>query len=621
MHALRISPRLHWMAGSLFVLATLLPGSPPQAADPNLSHRVENLYYGQALFEYFQQNELNAITTLLAAQEKQQTDIQRDESDLLLADLYYGYGLYSESDLLFSRLLNDETTASLKNRIWFNLARLNHDQGFFENSLELLQRTDDQLPKNLHDEKNYLLTNLYLGDQKFDLAIETNDKINKNSEWSIYAQYNLGVGLLEAGDFDRGVARLTPLTELEPETAETVALLDQSNLALGLSHLRQSQAEQALQALKRIRLQGPLSNTALLGTGWAWDKLDQYDRALVPWLELATNNRIDAATQEALLAIPTVLEKNDKPKLALQYFQLAADKFDTQIKALDDIIATVRQGELVQVLQEYSLLSKQSEKQELPLKTSAAPYIHNLLASNDFQQLTKTYRDLMDIRDTLNHWHLNLPTLELMLAERKTLFQQKLPLLEQSSSLDKLEDYRSLRNHFAVQLDNIVESEDYQSLATVEENELLARLDKVKQSIEVIGEQKNTASQQDMHRFLSGLLDWEISTDYAPRLWRARKQLVELDRALVISNQRARSVGMVTQNNQRQFAGFEQRIQGQQNKVEQLSQRVSELIQRQESRINQLAISAIEVQQQYILQLRLNSRYSVARLYDKLASE
>ena len=341
----------------------------------------------------------------------------------------------------------------------------------------------------------------------------------------------------------------------------------------------------------------------------------------MPWLELATNNRIDAATQEALLAIPTVLEKNGKPKLALQYYQLAADKFDTQIKALDEIIDTVRQGELIQVLQEYSLLGNRYEIQDLPLKTGFVPYLHNLLASNDFQHVAKIYQDLMDIRNTLNHWRFNLPTLELMLVERKNLFQQKLPLLEQSSSLDKLDEYRGLRNNFATQLDNIAENEDYRRLATVEEKEQLSRLDKVNRSIDVIGEQKNTASQQDMHRLLSGLLDWKISTDYAPRLWRARKQLLELDRALVISNQRARSVGLVTQNNQRQFAEFEQRIQGQKNKVEQFSQRVSGLIQRQESRINQMAISAIEVQQQHIQQLRLNSRYSVARLYDKLAGE
>ncbi len=66
-----------------------------------------------------------------------------------------------------------------------------------------------------------------------------------------------------------------------------------------------------------------------------------------------------------------------------------------------------------------------------------------------------------------------------MLAERQNLFQQKLPLLEQSSSLDKLEDYRTLRNNFAAQLDNIEANEDYQSLATVEEKESLERLAKV----------------------------------------------------------------------------------------------------------------------------------------------
>jgi len=619
MRGLRIFPRLQWTASSLFALAVLLPSASLYAADPNLSHRVENLNYGQALYQYFQKNELNAITTLMVAKEKLQTDIQRDESDLLLADLYYGYGLYSESDRLFTRLLNDETSRSLKNRIWFNLARLNHDQGFFDNSRELLARTDEELPEKLHDEKNYLLTSLYLDDQQFDKATQASNDIDDESEWSVYAQYNLGVSMIEAGQFDRGVAWLQPLTEIEPETSEAVALLDQSNLTLGLSQLRQSQADQALETFQRIRLKGPLSNVALLGAGWAWDKLDRYEKALVPWLELAKNNSIDAATQEALLAIPTVLEKNKKPKLALQYYELAADRFDEQIKALNLVINTVRAGELVEVLQQYELLNNKPEIRNLPLKTTAAPYLHRLLASNEFQRVVKTYQDLMDIRSTLGHWRFNLPTLELMLAERRNLFQEKLPLLEQSSSLDKLEDYRLLRNNFAAKLDSIETNGDYQGLATVEEKELLQRLAKVDKSIEVIGDQRNTESQKDMRRLLSGLLDWEISTDYAPRLWRARKELIELDRALVISNERARSLGLVTQYNQQQFAVLEQRIDGQQNKVEQFGQRVADLILRQENRINQMAIQTIEAQQQHILQLRLNSRYSLARLYDQMA--
>jgi hypothetical protein len=48
---------------------------------------------------------------------------------------------------------------------------------------------------------------------------------------------------------------------------------------------------------------------------------------------------------------------------------------------------------------------------------------------------------------------------------------------------------------------------------------------------------------------------------------------------------------------------------------------VSELLRRQEPRINQLAIDALRRQQEHVTQLRLNARFELAKLYDKLATE
>jgi hypothetical protein len=62
-----------------------------QAAEPAAEHRVQDLYYGQALYQYFQQDELTAITSLMtAATRPPRAGSQLDESNLLLADLYYG---------------------------------------------------------------------------------------------------------------------------------------------------------------------------------------------------------------------------------------------------------------------------------------------------------------------------------------------------------------------------------------------------------------------------------------------------------------------------------------------------------------------------------------------------
>ena len=123
-----------------------------------------------------------------------------------------------------------------------------------------------------------------------------------------------------------------------------------------------------------------------------------------------------------------------------------------------------------------------------------------------------------------------------------------------------------------------------------------------------------------MLRLLSGLLHYQLATEYPARLWKASKQMLQLDRALDEASDRALKLRQITQRTDRDFKGFENRIRGQSQKISALRQRVAGLLQQQEQHINRLAIEAIRAQQQHIVQLRLNARFELARIYDKLAA-
>ena len=104
------------------------------------------------------------------------------------------------------------------------------------------------------------------------------------------------------------------------------------------------------------------------------------------------------------------------------------------------------------------------------------------------------------------------------------------------------------------------------------------------------------------------------------RLWKANKQMLQLNRALDEASDRALKLRQITQRTDRDFKVFENRIRGQSQKISALRQRVAGLLQQQEQHINRLAIEAIRAQQQHIVQLRLNARFELARIYDKLAA-
>ena len=193
--------------------------------------------------------------------------------------------------------------------------------------------------------------------------------------------------------------------------------------------------------------------------------------------------------------------------------------------------------------------------------------------------------------------------------------------MQQSTSFDQLEQFRDQRERFAEQLNAIDSSENYLALATPQEDDHLERLQRVATGIVKVAPERNTAYQQDMFRLLSGLLHYEMATDYPVRFWKTRKQLIHLDRALLEAKYRVSALGRISERTANDFEIFEAIIDGQAERIRDLRDQVSSLINQQEQHINQLAIDEISQQQLHIVQLRLNAHYELAKLYDKLAAQ
>ena len=584
-------------------------------------HRVEDLDYGRALYRYFQDDDLGAITQLMIARQRARNANQQDEANLLLADLYYDFGLYEESREIFARLLTAEVSDSIQSRIWFNLARLRYEQGHFDQARDLLSRITERLPKGIEAERKYMLVNLYLGNRQYDQAADLSNQISSRSIWKLYARYNLGVSLVEDDQYEQGKSLLSNIGQMKAPSTELRGLRDRANLSLGLKQLRMGLPEDALESLSRIRLEGPLSNQALLASGWAWYQLDQFDKASNPWRLLIRRNAVDAATQEAILAIPANYAKSEQNTLAVRHYEIAVKQFDLQIELLNNAVGSIENNGLIAALQENALLYDRSSLQRLPPSSDVTPQLHILMASTEFQREIKRYQELIDIRTSLSYWGNSFPALELMLAERRQRFQQKLPLLQQSASFDQLEQIREQRERFAEQVNAIQASGDYLALSTPEEEGHLQRLQRVATSIVKVAPENNTTYQQDMFRLLSGLMHYEMATDYPVRFWKTRKQLIQLDRALLRANYRVSALGRITERTANDFKIFDGLIEGQSERIEGLRDKVSGLLKKQEQLINQLAIDEIRRQQLHIVQLRLNARFELAKLYDELAEQ
>ena len=95
-----------------------------------------------------------------------------------------------------------------------------------------------------------------------------------------------------------------------------------------------------------MRLNGPYSNKALLGSGWAQAALGDYQGALTPWMELRSRDVLDAAVQESYLAVPYAFMKLNANAQSAEYYESAVTSFAAENGRLDAAIAHIRQGNM-----------------------------------------------------------------------------------------------------------------------------------------------------------------------------------------------------------------------------------------------------------------------------------
>jgi hypothetical protein len=85
----------------------------------------------------------------------------------------------------------------------------------------------------------------------------------------VFSTYNLGIALLKDGKEQEGRQYLDRTGQIGSNPAPTLAIKDKSNLVLGTSCWKKKFSRAPRHVLDRVRLTGPFSNRALLGSGWA----------------------------------------------------------------------------------------------------------------------------------------------------------------------------------------------------------------------------------------------------------------------------------------------------------------------------------------------------------------
>jgi hypothetical protein len=583
---------------------------------------VESPHYGDSLFYFFQGRYFTSVTQLMASQHFVRMAPHDDEAEILRGGLFLSYGLHREAGEVFAKLIERGAPQPVRDRAWFYLAKIRYQRALLAEAEDALGRIEKRLPGDLEEDRALLQANVLMARAKYADAIKVLDALAKGPGASSYVRYNLGVALVRSGDLARGTALLDQVGKLPATSEEYRSLRDKANVALGFASLQEGRGEEARNYLERVRLSGMLSNKALLGFGWAAAAQGKMNVALVPWNELAKRDPSDAAVLEAKLAVPYAYAELRADAQALALYEDAIGVFDRETASLDQSVAAIRDGKLLDGL----VASNPGEEMgwfwniaELP-GAEVLPHGGHLaqaLATHEFQEAFKNYRDLLFLARNLQQWQESLGVLRDMLANRSQAYAERLPqVLEKERALN-LAAHEQRHDALVAELERVEREADAQAFATARERELQSRLDRVRDTLERGGSDPELAQARERYRRAAGALLWQQNDQFAVRLWNAKKGMQELQRNLSRAQQRNVAIAVAQRDEPARLDQFATRIDALSARVEAMIPRVAALSGEQGNAVQELAVAELLRQKERLAAYGTQARFAVAQIYDR----
>ena len=603
-----------------FLIAPTLPAF--AAKDDPEPIVVNDPQYGEVLFYFYQEDYFPAIVRLQAAQQLNLLNDHIEQSDLLLGGMYLSYGHHLEAAEIFERLLADNVQPEVRDRTWFFLAKIWKQRGYLEKSEYALQQLGDNLPDNMLRESKMLHAQILIDSGRYGEAVAQLARWKGRTEWASYAQFNLGVALVRNGDMETASGILNELGSINAHNEELAALRDKANLALGYSLLQEGRPAAAKEALQRIRLEGPFSNKALLGVGWADAELNNYRSALVPWMELRGRDLLDSAVQEAMLAIPYGLSQLESNSQAADHYLNAVEAFYEETNRIDRTIEFIESGDMFDKFLEDGPTDSTGwywQLNELP-EGPESRYLYHLLAKHSFQEGLKNYRDLNYLHGNLDSWQESVSVYSAMLETRLQAYEERLPRVEETLTRTDIDDMIDRKLEYDVLLDNIERSNDWLALAQEQEFEMWGDIVALENTPSLAANIPEADEIRDKINLLKGVLQWDLEREFGGRLWKIRRDLRETGESLVETQRARRQIDETMRNEPVKFAEFSDRVYGLSPRIDGMKLNVSDAMVAQGDLLRSIAVDELQAQKRRLDTYTLQARFALAAIYDQAAA-
>lgn len=616
-----MSPALNHRFSLVALLAIMATAVGPARADGVDGFLVQDPFYGEVLFQFYQQEQFSALTHVVTARSQQRVPHHEENAELLQGGLLLSWGQHEEAGKIFERLLDTTDDISVRDRTWFYMAKVRYQRGHLEAAQRAFESISAPLPPELEAERYNLQARLYIDMGRYADAVSLLNNWQGDEIWTAYANYNAGVALVRMGQLEMGAALLERVGTMVAGDEEMRSLRDQANVALGFSYLQAQLDGDARPVLQRVRLNGPFSNKALLGVGWADSARQEFRSALGAWLELSERDLLDSAVQESLLAVPYAYAQLGADPQAAEHYARALDIFGSQLARLDNALEDAGNGSLLN-----SLLQSEPDStggwywqlESVP-DDERTRYLYFAIADHRFHEGLKSYRDLVALDAHLAEWHEKLAAYRDMLATRELAYAERLPVLQEQLAQFDLPAMQAQQELNTQRTDQARAIRDIVAVAPATEQQLWQRLSAMESS--PAWDAQAATGLQDKQRVLKGVLLWDMDKEFRVRLWRQEKANAELAEELNRASEQFAAIEDAVSSLPGKVLGFETRINQLEESIEGTQARLRVSLVKYEHYLNGIATSELVAQRERVRTYRAQARFALATIYDRMAAQ
>jgi len=589
--------------------------------------KLQDLAYGEILYDYYRGDEISALNHILIAQKQKLLPNHANRAELLSGVIYLNLGMLAKAQNIFNRLLSKQDLQhELLAKIEFYLAKLHYKQGDYPQADKRLKNIYSVLESSLKDESLIMLSNIALTNNQLTQAREWLNQISEDSELLAYSRYNLGILWLKDGNLTQALPFLGKVYTSKDPTNVQRSLQDKAKVALGYHYLKAKEFEKSREQFLSVRLKSAYTNKALLGAGWSYVEAGNYNKALSHWLALGKKDIRDIAVQEALLAIPYAYQKLDSMTLSLESYLHASDVYQKQIKLIGKIEKKISTDGLIEkLIRKMNRTKKRGTEKSGVIDSqlfgkSYDYYIYELIAQNDFNEDYRSYQKLDQLYLMLEHWEKQLPMFSEMLETNQLSFDKKIPQVDAYLELGVLNKYQTIHQQIENELSAIKRLEKLYLLASPEQKKLHERIQRLEKRLQIIPAAMISEKQLDKLRLAKGILQWQFESDKANKIWQLQKGRDEVGMMLENMHQQTERLSLAREYALSRFTGYQSLVDDESRRLKELQSRINAQVNFQAGNIKDQILNVLNKRKITLEYFLLQSDLAVARLHEQALS-